>query len=431
MNGSGGQAPAVRSPRAFARGPRLLASVRFRLTVLYSTLLFTLAALVVTGLYLAVRRDVGGPPLLQPVSGLVAVRLRDGSFKPVPVTLAAAQDLEQAVDAQTLEALRRYSLLTLLALFLASLAIGWVLSGRALRPVRQIAESARHISATDLSRRIRLQGPDDEFHYLADTLDSMLARLDEAFRAQRRMLDDASHELRTPLAVITANVEGVLLDEEATPEERRGAAQVVLRAALRMNRLVDDLLAAARRSAPAFADREVDLGEVAREAGEEFTPLAERRRIGLRFAAEPGTAVAGDPDGLRRAVANLLSNALRLAPAGSEVLVGAGRWDDWCWVAVRDAGPGIAAEQQGRVFDRFWRGTEGREQGGEQHTGLGLSIVRQIVEGHSGHVRLHSRPGTGSTFVLWLPAARTGGGPGGPPAEDPLAAPAPAPTGPA
>ena len=431
MNGSGGQAPAVRSPRAFARGPRLLASVRFRLTVLYSTLLFTLAALVVTGLYLAVRRDVGGPPLLQPVSGLVAVRLRDGSFKPVPVTLAAAQDLEQAVDAQTLEALRRYSLLTLLALFLASLAIGWVLSGRALRPVRQIAESARHISATDLSRRIRLQGPDDEFHYLADTLDSMLARLDEAFRAQRRMLDDASHELRTPLAVITANVEGVLLDEEATPEERRGAAQVVLRAALRMNRLVDDLLAAARRSAPAFADREVDLGEVAREAGEEFTPLAERRRIGLRFAAEPGTAVAGDPDGLRRAVANLLSNALRLAPAGSEVLVGAGRRDGWCWVAVRDAGPGIPPEQQGRVFDRFWRGTEDGEQGGEQHTGLGLSIVRQIVEGHSGHVRLHSRPGTGSTFVLWLPAARTGGGPGGPPAEDPLAAPAPAPTGPA
>ena len=409
--------------------PRPLQSVRFRLAALYSILVFALAGLVVWVIYLAVAHDVHGDPVIRPVRGVLGYS-KGGMFRPVErVDLVTAAQIETAVDGAILDTLRRYTLLTLLGLFLASLVIGWVLAGRALRPVRRIAEQARHISSTDLSRRIRLQGPDDEFHQLADTLDSMLARLDDAFTAQRRMLDDASHELRTPLAVIQANVEGVLLDEDASPQERRQATAVVVRAIGRMNRLVDDLLAAGRRAAPVFADRPVDLATVVREAGEEFPQLAERRDLRLRYLTEPDAIVLGDPDALRRAVANLLSNAVRLAPPGTEVVIGAGRLGGWCFAAVRDAGPGLGDEQQQRVFDRFWRGEEpAAVSNGEQHTGLGLSIVRQIVEGHGGQVRLFSRPGSGSTFLLWLPAASLDAAPrsDAPPSADPLALPAPA-----
>jgi len=160
--------------------------------------------------------------------------------------------IETVVKYKTLRALRNYSLSTLGGLFLASLAIGWVVSGRALRPVRRIARAAAEIQATDLSRRIALRGPNDELRYLADTIDSMLDRLDAAFRAQRQLIDDVSHELRTPLAIIRANLDAVLSDPQASEEDRRRAVAVVDRATSRMTRLVEDLLATARRSASAF-----------------------------------------------------------------------------------------------------------------------------------------------------------------------------------
>jgi signal transduction histidine kinase len=131
--------------------------------------------------------------------------------------------------------------------------------------------------------------------------------------------------------------------------------------------------------------------------------------------------VIGDPDALRRALHNLVSNAMRIAPAGSTLTVASGREHGWAWAAVRDQGPGIAEADRERVFDRFWRGPD-RHRPGEQRTGLGLAIVRQIAESHSGTVALHSSPGRGSTFVLWLPespgegATRAAAAPG----SDPL-----------
>jgi signal transduction histidine kinase len=169
-----------------------------------------------------------------------------------------------------------------------------------------------------------------------------------------------------------------------------------------MTRLVEDLLATARRAAPAFVDTDVELAALAREAGEEFAALAGARQLSVGYELRDGLTLIGDRDALRRAVGNLLSNAARLAPAGSRITVAGDRVDDWLWVAVSDAGPGIPDADQPHVFDRFWRGDESRARG-DRHTGLGLAIVRQIVEAHGGHVRLFSRAGQGSTFVLWLP----------------------------
>ncbi len=379
-----------------------LHSIRFRLTVLYSTVLFTLAAVVLLVTYLLVSREID----TESVQSYPVIRFVTEDGRKIYLgtsEVVEVDSIETVVKYKTLRALRNYSLSTLGGLFLASLAIGWVVSGRALRPVRRIARAAAEIQATDLSRRIALRGPNDELRYLADTIDSMLDRLDAAFRAQRQLIDDVSHELRTPLAIIRANLDAVLSDPQASEEDRRRAVAVVDRATSRMTRLVEDLLATARRSASAFTDTDVDLAEVAAQAGEEFAQLAQTRGISLRYATSSGLTLIADPDALRRAVGNLLSNALRVAPTGSEIVIGAGREKGWLWLAVADAGPGIADEDQPRVFDRFWRGRH-QHDSTERHTGLGLAIVRQIAESHGGQVRLFSQLGVGSTFVLWLPA---------------------------
>ncbi|WP_341716154.1 HAMP domain-containing sensor histidine kinase [Micromonospora sp. FIMYZ51] len=382
-------------------------SIRFRLTVLYSTLLFALAGAGLLVAYLAVDRAVDPKPITERYQAHLVKLKADGRTVPTGTTLEVAevQQIEDEVNLRLLETVRDYSLIALGGLFVASLGIGWVLSGRALRPVGAIARTARDIQATDLSRRIRLAGPRDELRDLGDTIDSMLDRLDQAFRAQRQLIDDASHELRSPLAIIRANLDASLTAPEATEAERAAAVATVDRATTRMSRLVEDLLATARRDADSMADTDVDLSVVAREAGEDFTPLAAGRGLRLRYALGTDLTLVGDPDGLRRAAANLLSNAVRLSPLGGAIVVATGRVGGWLWLAVVDEGPGIAEPDQARVFDRFWRGEGGRSGSGDRRTGLGLAIVRQIVESHGGQAAVHSVPGAGSTFVLWLPAA--------------------------
>lgn len=407
------------------RLPRITRSIRFRLTVLYSTLLFALTGATLAITYFAVAETTEPQPITRQTA-----KVYDGRQFVGTSTVAEVSQIEAAVNYNTLQNLRNYSLIALGGLFVASLGIGWVLSGRALRPVGAITRTAKEIQATDLSRRIHLDGPQDELRDLADTIDSMLDRLDHAFQSQRQLIDDASHELRSPLAIIRTNLDASLTAPAATDDEREHAIAVVDRATTRMSRLVEDLLATARRDAQAVGDADVYLAAVAREAGEEYGS----DRVHFRYAVTEGLHLIGDHDALRRAVGNLLSNAVRLAPAQSTVTIASGRTESWLWVAVADEGPGIDPDHLPRVFDRFWRGAAtsdaptspaagppvpqpivlsadpasaarsappGRRR--ERRTGLGLAIVRQIVESHGGQVAAFSTLGVGSTFVLWLP----------------------------
>ncbi|MBE1591506.1 ATP-binding protein [Nonomuraea angiospora] len=388
----------------------MIHTIRFRLTVLYSGLLFALAALVLGGTYFAVSKTTEQRPITtefaKTYSGTTFLGKREVVF---------VEEVENAVNVRTMATLRDYSLITLAGLYVASLGIGWVLAGRVLRPVRSITRTTEEIQATDLKRRIKLNGPRDELKDLADTIDTMLDRLEEAFRAQRQLIDDASHELRSPLTIIRANVDAVLAAPEASDEERVRAVAIVDRATTRMTRLVEDLLASARRQGGAFADADLDLARVVGEACEEYATPAAARDLTITRRLGAGLEATGDADALRRAVANLLSNAVRLSPPGGAIRVAAGRSEGWLWVAVRDDGPGIEAADQARVFDRFWRGEASRR---DRHTGLGLAIVRQIVESHGGRVAVFSRLGEGATFVLWLPPRD--GVPGAPPDHNPL-----------
>ncbi|RZT11751.1 signal transduction histidine kinase [Kribbella sp. VKM Ac-2569] len=405
-------------------------TIRFRLTLTYSAVLIVLSALLLGGVYVALSQILDPKPLSQiPVKKYYKdahgnVQIKQGEA----IQAAEISSLQSAVNYQTLETLRTYSAAGMGALFLVSLGTGWWLSGRVLRPVRRITATAQEISATDLSRRIALEGPRDELRNLADTVDGMLGRLETAFLTQRQLVDDASHELRNPLAVIQANVDAVLAHDDTPPDDRAQATAIVGRAIQRMTRLVEDLLASARRSSPAFVDADVDLATIAGEAAEEYELLAADRELHVVRRLSPGPIAAGDASALRRAVDNLLSNAVRLARGGSELVLAVGSRNGWAWIAVRDEGPGIAADDADRVFDRFYRAGQQQPPAtvastGQRRAGLGLAIVRQIAESHGGTVTLHSELGIGTTFVIWLPerslTSTTRRAPT-PPDEDPL-----------
>jgi signal transduction histidine kinase len=403
------------------RLPGWARTIRVRIALTYSALLFTVAALLLGGIYLALSGSIEARPL-DPVTVQKFEKGPGGTVKYKPggdFQAADITDVQEYVNYSTLESLRTYSVIGLAALFVLSLGIGWWVAGRVLRPVGAITASAREISATDLSRRIPETGPQDELRTLTATINGMLARIEASFTTQRELVDDVSHELRNPVAVVQSNVDAVLARDDVTREERAEAAAVVSRATTRMTGLLEDLLATARARSAAFVDEPVDLALLAQQVVEEFAQLAADRALRLTTRLPRGPLVIADPEALARAIGNLLSNAVRLAPPHSEVTVAAGSTAGWAWVAVRDQGPGVPAHLHERVFQRFSRSPDNPSTG----HGLGLAITRQITEAHEGRVALFSAEAQGSTFVLWLPD-REPAGPGQrdaqPPPTDPL-----------
>ncbi|CAI8410138.1 MAG: Sensor histidine kinase ResE [Acidimicrobiales bacterium AG-410-I20] len=392
-----------------------LSGLRIRLAFLYSILLFGLASLGVGVIYLSLSVSLSDEPMSRDAAFQILVD-ELGEFSSTPTDIDNVTDLtenhktqlvgfEQAVNQRALDQLRSYSGWSLLALFAASMLIGWYVSGLVLRPIGRITSVARDIQATDLSRRIELGGPADELRDLGDTFDQMLDRLDQAFEGQRQFIQETSHELRNPLAVIRANLDVVLNDPKANLEEFRFSGEVANRAAVRMSALVDDLLLLAHHERRAVHREPIFLSQVASETVEDFSAFAKENNVSLTLEMSPQIKVIGDAAALRRALANLLSNAIRITGAqkmeGLIKVVG-GQDTDQVWISVEDNGPGLSTEDLERVFQRFWKGnaSEAKESG---RSGLGLAIVRQIVEGHGGQVTVRSQLGSGATFTIWLP----------------------------
>ena len=382
-----------------------MGSIRFRLTAIYSLLLFGLCSALIGIVYIGLARELDREPVSRNFTIETPVVTPQGIALQEQTVRAEFQSLEQLVNQRALDQLRNYAFIGLGVLFLTSLGVGWFVSGIVVAPIGRIAGVARQIQATDLSKRIAMTGPKDELRDLADTFDGMLDRLETAFEAQRRFIQDASHELRNPLAVMRTNLDVALSDPDADADELRRTASVVARTATRMGRLVDDLLAYARHGLPDQAWDPVDLGSLATETADEFKAPAEARSITLVHQESDGIAALGDRNRLKQALANLIGNAVRLAPENSTVTVSVGEVDGWAFMSVADEGPGIAPEHQAAVFDRFWRAPGQPEaEDGERRSGLGLTIVREIVERHGGRVSLASEPDEGSSFVIWLPA---------------------------
>jgi signal transduction histidine kinase len=304
----------------------------------------------------------------------------------------------------TIARVQAFLLLGVLGGTALALLAGLATAQRAIRPIVELTETAREIQRTrDPSRHVPLPQAEDEVAELARTLDGMLQGLDaarsgteEVLTRQREFVADASHELRTPLTSVLTSLE--LLAEELDGEQA-DTAQAALRSARRMRRLVGDLLLLAR----ADVERERTLHEtrldsVLTEAASEIEPVAEGHE--LEVSAEPAI-VFGARDELHRLVLNLIENAVKHTPSGTHIrAMTAVRGADAVLV-VEDDGPGIPAELEERVFDRFVRG--GRD--GGRGSGLGLAIVRAVAESHGGSVVLEdSANGSGARFVVRLPA---------------------------
>lgn len=281
---------------------------------------------------------------------------------------------------------------------LLAAAGAWVVAGRVLQPVRDVADTAQGITETDLSGRIPVEGrAGDELTELAVTVNSMLDRVERGVAAQRRFLDDAGHELRTPITIVRGHLD--VLDPVDQADVRDTVA-LVDDELDRMNRLVSDLLLLARAEQPAFVrPQPVDVAALTADVFGKVRRLAEREWV-LETAADADVPL--DPQRVTQALVALADNAARYTAPGDRIALGSqvsgGELRFW----VADSGPGIAEEDRARVFERFARGAAGARR--SDGAGLGLSIVQAIAAAHGGRVLLDSRPGSGATFTVVLPA---------------------------
>jgi len=314
--------------------------------------------------------------------------------------LQVAQNLNQV------RATLNLSLITLLLggpmLVIMAGSSGYFLAARALAPIDKITRTARHISAKDLSARLNLPETDDEVGRLAATFDSMLARLDDAFRRERQFTADASHELRTPLAAIQTII-GSTLARRRAPAEYEQALIDLSQEAEHMRTLTEGLLQLARNDAarqPAKFDC-IDLSLVLTDVVDSLRPLAEDKGLKLidNLPVDDLTLM-GDSDGLIRLFVNLLDNAIKYTEQGRITISAEPRDDKWLAVAISDTGVGIAPGHLPHIFDRFYRVDESRSKEG---IGLGLAIALNIAGAHGGEITAESRAGKGTTFLVLLP----------------------------
>ncbi len=391
------------------RLPRWAGTIRFRLALNYALVVFSFGSLLVGGLYVYQARQLDEPVVVNGVRGVTAAGNPFFLISEDESQRAQLRLFEREVNRRSLEQLRKSSLVSVGALALISFGAGWVLAGAALRPVKSIGAVAREITGSDLSRRIEMPGPSDELKDLADTFDGMLDRVQDAFDEQRRFVHEASHELRNPLATARSTLELALTADGRAPtaddgdDELRKAAAIAFRSTGRMSVIVDDLLDQARHGVTEFTRAPVDVNRLVTDLATEYGAAARAAGVTIDVSSlSPGSPmVNGDGAALRRAVVNLVANALRFAPAGSSISVSTRAVDGWVEIAVADQGPGIDPADQAAVFERFWRG-----QDPGAGSGLGLSIVKGIAERHGGTVRLESEPGRGATFTIKVPDQR-------------------------
>jgi two-component system OmpR family sensor kinase len=293
---------------------------------------------------------------------------------------------------------------------LAAIAACWWIIQRDLRPVDRMVDTAAAIAAGDLSRRVPDADPRTELGRLGGALNEMLGQIESSLEVRtasetrlRRFVADAAHELRTPLTSLRGYAE--LYRQGALPDETSvsNAMGRIEAEGARMSRLVDDLLLLARMDQQrGIESKTIDVVPVVEEAASDFRAVDPDRP--LTVASSGPAIVRGDRIRLRQIIDNLLVNARLHTPPATPVHITVGQHGNEIEIAVRDEGPGISAEDQTRIFERFWRAdpARARKTGG---SGLGLAIVSSLTEAHGGRITIESEPGAGATFTIHLPAA--------------------------
>jgi signal transduction histidine kinase len=406
MRGSGairraGARAGALSRRLRAAGPSR--TVRFRLTATYGVVFLLTGAVLLTIGYALVRHNINGPDnFAKDYRSLVPEPPHRPFVEPFGPT-ATLRSLVRAEHQQFVsDALHRLVLeyvLALVAMTLISVGAGWLLAGRALRPLRDITATARRVSGHNLGERIDLQGPDDELKELADTFDGMLARLDSAFASQRHFVANASHELRTPLAIMRTEVDVALADPEAGTGDLRGMGEAVRETIDRCERLIEGLLTLARSEASVVRGEPADLAALAGDCLTDLRARAEDANVEVRVRLDPAHA-RGDARLLERLIANLIDNGIRYNRPGGSLTVATSTRDGRALVRVCNSGERIDPDAAATLTEPFRR----LDRGGAGF-GLGLSIVSSVVAAHGGSLRVEAPESGGLDVVAELPAA--------------------------
>ena len=289
-------------------------------------------------------------------------------------------------------------------LIAVALLVGYSITRRAFLPIEEIRRTAETIGAGgDLSARIPTERTQGEIRQLAETFNEMFGRLETSFEHERQFTSDASHELRTPVAVITSQAEYSLLPD-ATPEEQREGLEVILEQARKMSALISQLLMLARADSGTqqLTMAPVDLSLLASMTAEQCREAAARRQIRLDCEIAPGIMTEGDQASLVRVFLNLLENAIQYGRPGGFVKLTLAVQNDFAVCSIADDGIGIARENLERIWQRFYRVDPSRNPGGS-NTGLGLSLVKWIIEAPHGTIEAESGLGKGSCFTFRLP----------------------------
>ncbi|MER5968810.1 HAMP domain-containing sensor histidine kinase [Streptomyces sp. NPDC002055] len=396
--------PPHQPPRPF---PWLRPTIRIRLTLLYGGMFLIAGILLLSIIYLLAAQalNVGTEPLfkLLPESKVALTSnacpgLRAGmSASEANVVLDACMDQQRHA---ALDDLLSRSLLALLGLSVLAFAFGYAMAGRVLSPLGRITRTAQLVVGSELSRRIELEGPDDELKELADTFDEMLDRLARAFDAQRRFVANASHELRTPLAINRTLLEVQLSDPEAPPELTQ-LGKTLLATNERSEQLVEGLLLLARSENELVDRKPVDLAEVALRAIEQIRAEAEAKGLLLRGERAP-VIVQGNGVLLERIALNLVQNAARYNTADGWIEVTTEALPGQAVLTVSNTGPVVPAYEVDSIFEPFRRLRTERT-GSDKGVGLGLSIVRSVARAHGGRITAEPREGGGLVMRVTLP----------------------------
>ncbi|WP_053848495.1 HAMP domain-containing sensor histidine kinase [Streptomyces sp. NRRL B-24085] len=386
--------------------PWLRPTIRIRLTLLYGGMFLIAGILLLSIIYLVAAQalNVGSKLPFEITTGSVTSDICSN----LPSS-GTSEVMNRAINAcvndqrqHALDDLLSRSLLALLGLAIIAFAFGYAMAGRVLSPLGRILRTARAVAGSDLSRRIELDGPDDELKELADTFDDMLERLERAFTAQQRFVGNASHELRTPLAINRTLLE-VHLSDPGAPVELQQLGKTLLATNERSEQLVEGLLLLARSDNQIVERKPVDLAEVAGQAVDQVHGEAAAKGVAIR--GEQKTAVVqGNGVLLERIALNLVQNAVRYnVPEDGWVEVTTEVQHGQAVLTVTNTGPVVPAYEVDNLFEPFKRLRGADRTGSDKGVGLGLSIVRSVARAHGGHITAQPREGGGLVMRVTLP----------------------------
>jgi signal transduction histidine kinase len=391
-------------------------TIRLRLTLVYGGLFLCSAAALLAITYVLVHHQYTGSFFISSGHQAAVQFQSSGNIdaKPVPgfevpigpnaiagsrkVAIAAAQGQSDAA----LHKLFVDSAAALAVMAVLSLWLGWVIAGRALRPIRTITETARDISASSLHRRLALEGPDDELKQLGNTVDGLLARLEISFEAQRQFVANASHELRTPLTLERTLLEVALSDPNASIDSYRRTCEQLLAVGEQQERLIEALLTLSRSQRGLDSRQPVDLAAITATAA----AAADHDGLVLDTALLPAQTT-GNPRLVERLVANLLSNAIHHNIDDGSVSITTETRDGHAVLTVSNTGPTIPASDHERIFQPFQRLDPGRANNNGNGLGLGLSIVQAFANAHGATITTDAQADGGLQIQISFPAERT------------------------